>query len=156
MPHHGNARIDLMANDEDGIPTILDFKTKVTIKDYFRDQFVDDFEYSWQMYHYAWAMSEVLDKDIEQFALALVIIEPKVKVIVEKFPVDQFYLWQRWLPSAKVYWEQMEAYEQADELGEGYIVPQSPNHRDPWGLCEYHHHCLENSDSDLIQIGESI
>lgn len=132
FPDHGNCRVDLLFNSDNG-PCILDFKTKVACPDYRVDEFIFDFETSWQMHHYVWAGRQ-MGMVISSFALCLIIIEP-FECHVRQWVVDEDAL-DRWERDAYVWWQLME------EVETGFMHPMRVgDHRDKYGLCEAHGLC---------------
>ena len=135
LERHGKARIDLLLGTEGG-SIVVDYKSKVQVTAYYREQTKEDYTYSWQMYHYVWALRQ-LGYRVSEFMIALVVIEPKAKVYKWLYSVDEDYL-KRWETAALYYWAQMEAIEQGLAVG----VPMAPEHRTKFGMCEMADHCL--------------
>lgn len=130
----GNARIDLLLGTNEG-PAVVDYKSKVSVNPYYREITRQDYEHSWQMYHYVWSLRK-MGHNVTQFMIVLVVITPKPKVYKWPYDVNETYL-QHWEHSAKHYWSQMERV----DTGDIDMIPMATDHRSKFGLCEYFEHC---------------
>lgn len=134
LEKYGNARIDLLVSGFDSY-IVVDYKSKVTTKPVYREQFEEENEYSWQLYHYVWSL-RCMGYAVNQFAIALVVIEPKPKLYLRTYDVDEDYM-SKWIHAASTYWKQMEAIENKEKL-----PTIAPTHADKYGKCPYYDYCF--------------
>lgn len=112
----GHARPDLIVNAPRGIAPV-DYKLKLAIRgkspeerDRNRVQLAQDYENSWQMYHYCWALQQITGSPVSQFFIALVTLEPRFAIELLPYEVnpESMQIWARFAESA---WKDMEAIE---------------------------------------------
>lgn len=138
------ARIDV-AMDADGRLVIIDYKTKGSLSEYYRNIAIEEWRNSWQMYHYVWEYGlgtpgnwpGVTGRTITDYYIVLVTCEPRPKCELLPFTVHPESL-ARWEASAWRVWEQM-AKEDAGEA----LPWMAAVHRDQYGPCEYYKACFE-------------
>jgi len=133
LPDGGMGRPDLLVQTDMG-PSVIDFKTKVTVSEWVLRSFREDFETSWQMMHYCYFGREA-GIDIQNFGLILAVIEP-LHFYVDVYTVDEDHL-ERWYTDALGWWSLME---ETEEIGEAMRVG---DHRDKYGLCSLKRLCVD-------------
>lgn len=146
FPDHGNARPDLVVRDDLGL-AIVDWKSKVQLKEYYRNKTIQEYANSHQMYHYAWAGQEVYGESIGRYYIGLIVLEP-FSVELVPFPIHQEQLLM-WEQSARQIWHYMAKEDRGESLP--YM---SPTHQDQFGPCEYTDACFKyRLDADLMRQG---
>lgn len=156
FPDQGNARIDLLCNTPSG-PTVADFKTKVTATDWRVTSSLFDFETSWAMHHYVWALREN-HIQVDNYAIILVVIEPSVKVYLEQYSVDEEAL-EQWHRDALYWWRLMGGVVDKEKVFGFLGVTRAPEHRNKYGLCRYYDLCInhrlneESARPDYLKLG---
>lgn len=129
----GHARIDLIVESPDGM-TIVDYKTKVNTTPYMLSKTQSEYEYSHQMYFYSMALRS-LGYNIESFAIAMCILEPKPRVYLWQYMIDENVLEEY----EKTFRSLAERMARVKETGEANM---SIEHYDQYGQCPWHAYCL--------------
>ena len=122
LPNHGHCRIDLVINTDTG-PTVVDFKTSLSLDAKYQAMRLREYEADWQMYHYVWAYQDYLqancsqkaehgnpcqtDHPVRRFAILLLVLEPKSRLPVLHPVVVDPELMQIWVQSATQVWKAM-------------------------------------------------
>lgn len=101
---YGNAEIDAQLWI-DGF-TFMDVKTKMELDKKYELDFWLEQEDDWQYRHYVWMAQEEWKCTINQFAVCLIVLAPKPRIVVKWFPVKQPVI-QAWYRSAVDTWEAM-------------------------------------------------
>ena len=149
-------RLDLLYQDERGL-VLADIKTKQPFKsDYYREMFVSQMAWSWQLYSYAHMVYNNIGIFPYRFQLIMVELTARPKISHHWFKFDHHY-YKRWLASAKKLWTEMEAIE------EGKAVPSiSDTHMFYGSPCHFKQACLDFGcdeesmrNNGYIQIGEA-
>lgn len=133
----GNARIDLLVDSPDGL-VVVDYKSSITATAYQLAQKAEGYRYSNQLYHYVAALRD-LGHQVDFTAIAQVVIEPRPKLHLWHYEVDEGYL-ERLRKSWARLWMQM------DFVKEHSLVPEMAlEHKTQYGLCEFAPLCLEGA-----------
>jgi CRISPR/Cas system-associated exonuclease Cas4 (RecB family) len=139
-------KIDLII-EENGKNAVADLKTKQPFKSaWYKDVFINSFQWSWQMYHYTWIARQELEGTFEKFYLVMIELKPKPVVTMHSFAVQEQYMSQ-WLHTVKPIWEQMRKIEL------GYEVPGISNNHYAYGQrCSFYRACLDfKLDENLMR-----
>jgi hypothetical protein len=144
FPDHGNARPDLIVRDDLGL-AVVDWKTKVELKTFYKSKTLQEYTNSFQQYHYAWAGGEVYGELVHRYYIGLVMIEP---FAVELVPYEIN-------PETLELWKQSSGQVWADMAGEdrGERLPWlSDKHADNFGQCDYYDACFNyRFDEELMR-----
>lgn len=107
LPDHGYCRIDLGMDTPEG-PVVIDYKCKMNVDDRRLPFQLQEWEYSWQFLHYAWAYGEFLGKKIRRaYVRVLPVTQPRHAPIMHPFVIDDEIM-ALWLKSATRVWGLME------------------------------------------------
>lgn len=104
---HGWARTDLTTRSPQGL-TVIDYKTKLTLKEDYREKTLSEYRNAWAMLHYAWAESEVHGEHVPVYYIALIILEPQFTILFDPTFIAPEVM-QMWRISARRVWAVMEA-----------------------------------------------
>ena len=133
-------------NPEDPL-IVLDWKTKNKVDTRSINTVKADFEISWQLKHYAWAVQEQYQRKVSHVGVVVVIMAPQLEVYYWPVPVNQDFLYNVWLPGARSTWAQME------RIHAGVATPAMADSHyayDDKGRCEYMNMCFKcDLDEDL-------
>jgi hypothetical protein len=146
FPDHGDARPDLIVQDNDGLAP-LDYKLKESIwtkqgetKEAGRSRALAEYEHSWQMLHYVWGLHHKYAERCDHYYVCLGELSPRPHYTLQRFDVTDAVLgaWER---SAEQYWWLMHAIDEdtATEL----FPAMAAHHRNQYGECEYKWACFE-------------
>lgn len=144
MDEAGYCRLDVGLQSDLG-PVVVDYKTKVSYDTKYADRDRDDWRDSEQRFHYSYFYGQRKGQPTWQFAICLVILEPKPRVLLIPFVNNQEVL-ERWYRGRLLTWSRMEAsldlaLEDQEMAGE---------HSTRFGPCEMHRHCFEDrGDIDM-------
>lgn len=106
--------IDLVVQTSDG-PAVVDLKTKQPFKSaYYRDQFLEQFGHSWQMYQYSWLLSKS-DGPPKYFYLAMLELKAKPALSLHRYRISATYM-EQWHHAASRRWEEMAAIERGEQV----------------------------------------
>lgn len=145
-PGYGNARADLIARDQNGALTVVDYKTKLTLKAEYRQKTVMDYANSHQMLHYAWAVGEAFGETVATYSIGLAVFEPRWAFDLMGYAVHPETL-STWLASSKRIWALMET-----DIAGGTVPYMSANHSDNFGQCPYYKACfVHHYDPTLME-----
>lgn len=147
FPEHGNCRLDLWGDDEQGIPVIVDLKFLLQLDTWRVPQRLNDYAYDWALSHYAWAAFE--EGIIGTVGILLVVGAP--------FTI-QYKWWsvpdmKKWLSMAQAKWDRMEATKDIP-LNQ---LEQPTTHANQYGTCWLKRWCLDmkmegSLPTDIIQV----
>jgi len=133
---YGHAKPDLAVVTPRGY-SIVDYKLKLAVRgrspeerDRNRQFLIQDYEYSWQMYHYCWALSGVTGGEVTTYNIALVTLEPKFQMELLPYEINPESM-AMWLGFAERAWADMEAI----EMGERDPYTFMPC-RSQYGMCD--------------------
>lgn len=107
MPDHGYCRIDAGYDTPLG-PAVADYKTKVTLDARYENQTLAEYQFAWAMMHYTWSYGEYRQLPTRQFAILLLILEPKKRAPVFHPVIVEPEHMAIWLSSARRVWRVME------------------------------------------------
>ena len=145
LPDSGSCRIDLGVESPYGQPEVWDLKTKQTLDNRYLNKTLDQFRYSWQMYHYVHFYGQFLGRPVHQFVIVLVVCDP-FHIHVDPVPVDA-ELQHKWLNDAKSVWAIMEKMEKGE-----LEAWQAPDHYTTFGRCPYWDACINSRlHEDLME-----
>ena len=101
---YGNAEIDtqLWINGF----TFADFKTKTELDTKYEQDFWLEQQDDWSYRHYVWMCQQEWKCVINQFAVCLIVLAPRPRIVVKWFPVDQRVI-AAWYRSAVDTWDAM-------------------------------------------------
>lgn len=134
----GRARLDLSCMSQLG-PVVLDYKTKISYDEKWMDRDRDDWRDSEQRYHYSYFYGELVGEPVWQFAIILLILEPRPRIHLLPW-VNKPEALENWYRRRLMTWSRMEACEEL-ELRD---VEHAAVHADRFGPCDMRRHCLEN------------
>lgn len=130
VPNSGNSRIDLLLEDSNGTPIIIDAKWKRVMRKAEDEQrAIDDYQHDWKMKHYCYFVSAEYGKPILDYYIMLGIASPKFKVNIIPYSVSAQEM-REWEVSAKQAWADMEDTTRP--------VTHAETCRDQYGLCMYY------------------
>lgn len=139
------SRIDIGGWDNNDIPFYADYKSTLYCKESDIPVRLRDYAFSHQMLHYAYYYSQAIKEPVRRYIIPYVVMGPKPLLHPESFEVDPQQL-DRWYLSAQQWWGQMDMWLQlAAEKGNDWVtnhIPQSPVHKDGWGLCPMYDGCV--------------
>lgn len=121
LPEHGHARIDLVVSPRDNIVAPLDWKVKLRMDPRYEWKTKQEWAYSWQFMHYAWALSQYSGKPVQEFYVCWVSLEPGFRTELLDYYIDP-ELMQLWENSAKQVWALMAAMQGDNEALATMIV----------------------------------
>jgi len=164
LPDHGNARIDLVVRDPQHL-AVVDYKVKLTLR---KDQVAyerEEWAYSWQMLHYAWAFSQAMakgyakDKPVHRFWIYMVVLEPTFDIHLWPYEINPEHM-ASFEVSARQVWQDM-----SDSHAGKRAWTMRPVHFKKWGRgnykCEFFNACLKYHldagamKQEYVQIGRA-
>jgi len=139
LPDHGNARIDLVVRDPQHL-AVVDYKVKLNLR---KDQVAyerEEWAYSWQMLHYAWAASQ--DQGlVRRFWIYMVVLEPTFNIHLWPYEINPEHM-ASFEVSARQVWQDM-----SDSHAGKRAWTMRPVHFKKWGRgnykCEFFNACLK-------------
>jgi hypothetical protein len=155
LSEHGDCRPDLVVHQGEVAFAPLDYKMKEklwvktgeTIESA-RNRTLIEYEHSWQMLHYVWAVREMYGQ-CDGYYICLGELSPKPHYTVQFFQVSDEVM-ERWERSALSYWENMDMIDYSPV--EGPYAAMAANHRNQYGQCEYYWACFEaNLDPEKMR-----
>lgn len=105
LKDHGWARPDLVLRSPLGLVP-LDYKTKLTLDEKYKERTLNEYRYSWAMLHYAWACEEVFKEPVASYYISLITVEPRFKVLLDPTIIDPEIM-ELWKTSARSVWAVM-------------------------------------------------
>lgn len=139
-------RLDLLYRDERGL-VLADIKTKQPFKtDYYREMFIQQMEWSWQLYSYAHMVWNHTGKFPYRFQLIMIELAARPKITHHWYRFNQEY-YKRWHYSASKLWDEMV------EIESGLAIPAiSDTHMFFGAPCPFKRACLDyGCDEDLMK-----
>jgi len=155
-PEHGNCRLDIIGEDEQGVLAVADNKFRSNLAADYIDRALLEFRDSWQFFHYRWAASETMGRKVYRYYPLLGIAEPGTRVRTMMFEGND-ETDRMWLASAMQWWSDMEQ----EDLGLR-LPGMNTVHQTQYGPCEMRKACFEYHldpglmQHDYIQIGKPI
>jgi len=133
---YGHAKPDLVVDSPRGL-TPVDYKLKLAVRgrspeerDRNLEYLIQEYEFSWQMYHYCWALADFTGAKVTQYYIALVTLEPSFKIQLLPYEIDPESM-DLWHVMATRTWEDME------QVDEGHVLPSCPMyHATRYGVCD--------------------
>ena len=145
---------DLILTDDYGL-AIVDLKSKKAFKsNYYREQFVSQFQLSWQMYQYSWLAQKHFNELPKHFYMIMVELQPIPAVTLHPYRLCENFL-AYWKHTVFPLWEQMERIEAG--LGVPGIAPE---HIAYGRLCPFYDACFTHMRDEglmrqqYLKIGE--
>lgn len=147
------AYIDLGGKDNAGRDYFWDFKCKmycVTRSVPFK---LAEYEYDWQMLHYAWAYSETIGRFVDTYYIGMMVVQPTTRLYVRAFYVTPEVVTQ-WLTSAVTHWKAMTLAEERlkDPDTDPLEVAPMTNEHHKFGKCSHFGLCFHEGADNFIQI----
>lgn len=149
---HGNARADLVVRTPQGL-TVVDWKWKKELyvkqyetKDQARGRVLMEYDHSWSMYHYMWALQQTSTPPVAaEYYIGLGELTPKPRITLQGFPVTSNSL-QNWAQNAKLLWDEMAQVDQGTRPVRGNVT-----HETKYGKCAFYDLCVLG-DGDHTQL----
>ena len=133
----GNGRLDLgCANDLGAI--VIDYKTKLTADPKYLPRDVETWQFSEQRWHYSYFYGQHAGLPVWQFAICLVVLEPKFRVHWFNW-VNQPEILRDWYERRRITWERMAMVRDGELPAE-----MAAQHHTQFGPCQYRRHCFEH------------
>lgn len=147
LPSAGSTTIDVVLREKrTGWLGILDWKTKVFQRPYYRTQYIKDMETSWQLRHYAWGYSQHSGEDVGFYVVGLMDLTGKATLDLIEYDVNKRDL-DNWYASATQHWQDMQ------DIVEGEREPaQIADCRTRYGVCEYFNMCHLHQYRDSARV----
>lgn len=147
FPAFGNARVDIVAQDPDGLLVPVDFKIKREINSKWFDiqGWVDEFAYTGKQVHYMVALEQetTWNRPVTRHYIYGITAKPWDQLLVPYDIPGEYKAW--WLESSRAQW-------QAIERAQGNVLTMHPTHRSQYGTCEFLKACT-SMDRDPQQMG---
>ncbi len=128
---HGFARLDLLAEDSQGL-AVLDYKVKVKLNKEWEGGELEKHAKGWQRPHYMWMSG------VKRFFIILVVLGPKPYIKLEPYSATE-YDEKVWKGDARSLWFRMD---EAKNISFQDIAG-SASHVDEWGACPFQAACLD-------------
>jgi hypothetical protein len=117
-PELGYMRPDAVMRRPDGEAVVLDYKVRTVLEARYRDRVVEEYQRSWQLWSYCWALSKVLGEPVRAYAVVLVVLEPRGSITLLPYRVRDEAL-QQWERFAAEAWREMDEIDRGDRLPRG-------------------------------------
>jgi hypothetical protein len=117
-PDMGYMRPDAVMRRADGEPVVLDYKVRTVLEARYRDRVLEEYQRSWQLWSYCWALSGVLGEPVRAYAVVLVVLEPRGFITLLPYRVRDEAL-QQWERFAAEVWREMDEIDRGDRLPRG-------------------------------------
>lgn len=139
MEEGGDCRLDLGLISPMG-PVVVDYKTKITYEDKYLVGDSRSWQDSEQRFHYSHFYGQRVGAPVWQFAICLVIVEPKARIHLLQWPNNDELIAKWYQSRVNHTWPRMEeARNRPVEQQEMAAV-----HGNKFGPCQFRGHCLDN------------
>lgn len=128
---------------------VVDWKLKMKVDGRSLGTTQRKFGDSWQLKHYAWAVTQHFKRKVDYVAILCIPLAPQCEAFFWTFPVNHDFLDAVWLPGARAAWECM------DRINNGVMAPSMADVHyafDEVGVCDYYDACFKcGLDTDLMK-----
>ena len=114
-----------------GAYTFVDYKFKPRLDKKYHAETLVDFDYDWQMYHYAWAVPLAYSKVLYDYHVGLVVAAPRFTPYLQAYTVDKENM-RLWVKSSRQDWEDMAKIETGERYPAHNFVWRGRWGRDPY------------------------